>query len=174
MANFNSKTFKPNELTPLTASSQKILKDELLNQTTLCPLCNSPLDKPVLDHQHALKSEVPGVNGACLIRGLLCNNCNAFLGKIENNSRRFTIKDLPAFLRSAAKYLEADNMPFIHSSETWRLREPLSKSEYNTMIRKYCHKTGKSKDYVMRKFKYSKFYNVNLNKLRKFLNPEAI
>lgn len=174
MANFNTRTYKSNELTPLTASSQKILKDELLNQTTLCPLCNSPLDRPVLDHQHATKSEIPGENGACLIRGLLCNNCNAFLGKIENNSKRFTIKDLPAFLRATANYLESDNMPFIHSSETWRLKESLGRAEYNTMIRKYCQITGKSKDYTIKKFKYSKYYNKNLDALRKFLSSETL
>lgn len=166
--NYNTRTFKPRELTPLTQASQNTLKSELLERITICPLCNSPLSKPVLDHQHALKSEIPGVNGACLIRGLLCNNCNAFLGKIENNSKRFAIKNLPDFLRAAANYLEADNMPYIHSSETWRLKEPLKKSEYNAMIRKYCLKTGKSKDFAMKKFKYSKYWNENLKKLRDF------
>ena len=174
MANFSTRTYKANELTALTAKTQTILKNELLYQTTLCPLCNSPLDRPVLDHQHALKSEIPGENGACLIRGLLCNNCNAFLGKIENNSRRFNIKNLPDFLRATANYLEADNMPYIHSSETWRLKEPLGKAEYNAMIKGYCAKTGKSKDYALKKFKYSKYYNKNLKELQKFLSLSNI
>lgn len=166
--NFNTRTFKFQELTPLTQKTQNELKLKLQESVSICPLCNNPLDKPVLDHQHALKSEIPGENGACLVRGLICNNCNAYLGKIENNSKRFSIKNLPDFLRSVANYLESDNLPYIHSSETWRLKEPLAKSEYNAMIRNYCSKTGKSKDYAMRKFKYAKYYNKNLENLRNF------
>lgn len=166
--NYNTRTFKPQELIALTPGSQSELKSKLQMESSICPLCNAPLNKPVLDHQHALKSEVPGVNGACLIRGLLCNNCNAFLGKIENNSRRFGIKNLPDFLRATSNYLESDNLPYIHSSETWRLKESLSKSEYNKLIRNYCIKTGKSKEFAMKKFKYSKYYNKNLEKLRNF------
>lgn len=170
MKNFTTKTFKISELTSLTQSAQNSLKSKLQESTHICPLCNNPLDRPVLDHQHALKSEIPGENGACLVRGLLCNSCNAYLGKLENNSKRFGIKDLPAFLRSAANYLESPNLPYIHSSETWRLKEPLGKAEYNKLIKEYCIKTGKSKDFAMRKFKYSKYYNENLRKLRDFCN----
>ena len=68
-----------------------------------CPLCQRPLHKPVGDHDHS--------NGQ--MRAVLCNGCNAMLGKIENNAARNGLSD-PAKL---ATYLK-NVVPYLHR---WRL-----------------------------------------------------
>ena len=166
MPNYKTKSYDISECTPLTQKTQNILKEELIKESDICPLCGSKLVKPVLDHQHLTSKETIGISGAGLVRGVLCNACNSFLGKVENNSKRFTISKLPEFLRNAANYLEADNLPYIHSSETRRLKEPLKKSEYNRLIKSYCIKFNKTKDFAQKKFKYAKYYNKSLNNLR--------
>lgn len=59
-------------------------------------MCKLPLVKPVLDHDHS--------TGA--VRGVLHNGCNALLGKVENNYKRYGVRDLAAFLYNAAPYLQ--------------------------------------------------------------------
>lgn len=61
-----------------------------------CALCQLPLTKPVLDHNHS--------TGA--VRGTLHNGCNALLGKIENNYKRYGVVNLAAFLAGTASYLQ--------------------------------------------------------------------
>ena len=164
--NYKSKTFSLGDLEALTPKTQNDLKIQLLKESEICPLCQNKIEKPVLDHQHLTKSETLGENGGGLIRAVLCNNCNQMLGKIETNSKRFLIADLPKFLINAAKYLEQDNLPYIHSSETWRLKTPFSKSEYNKLIKQYCQKYNRTKEYATKKFKYNKYLNKNLRILK--------
>lgn len=61
-----------------------------------CALCQLPLTKPVLDHDHA--------TGA--VRGVLHNGCNALLGKLENNYKRYGVVNLAAFSNGVAAYLQ--------------------------------------------------------------------
>lgn len=61
-----------------------------------CALCQLPLTKPVLDHDHS--------TGA--VRGVLHNGCNALLGKVENNYKRYGVVNLAAFLNGTAQYLQ--------------------------------------------------------------------
>jgi hypothetical protein len=51
----------------------------------------------VLDHDHA--------TGA--IRATLHRSCNALLGKIENNYKRYGVASLAAFCNGASAYLQA-------------------------------------------------------------------
>ena len=168
--NYTTKSYKLEELTPLTANSQNRLKLDLLNKSNICPLCENPIEKPVLDHQHMTSKESVGFNGAGLVRGIICNSCNTMLGKIENNSRRFMIKDLIKYLQNTIKYLQQDNLPYIHSSETFRLKTLLKKSIYNKMIKEYILKSGKTKDYALKKYPYNKYLTKNLKKLQDFLS----
>ena len=170
MPNYKTKSYSLDELEPLTQKTQNALKAELIKESGICPLCGEPLVKPVLDHQHLTSKETIGKNGAGLVRGVLCSGCNSLLGKIENNSKRFAIQNLPKYLKNAVKYLEADNLPYIHSSETRRLKEPLKKSVYNRFIKIYCEKYNKTKTYAQRKFKYAKYYNKSLNELRNLVS----
>jgi hypothetical protein len=62
----------------------------LNNQNNLCPICGKSLEltgrDTCVDHCHATNN----------IRGVLCNNCNAGLGKFKDN---------PHFLNNAITYL---------------------------------------------------------------------
>jgi len=69
---------------------------QLVSQGGRCALCQLPITKPVLDHDHT--------TGA--VRGTLHNGCNALLGKIENNHKRYGIVSLPAFTNGVAAYLQ--------------------------------------------------------------------
>ena len=164
--NYKTKSYELNELQILTQKTQTSLKEQLLSKSNICALCECEIAKPVLDHQHMTSKEIIGQNGAGLVRGVLCNNCNQMLGKIESNSKRFQIKDLPKFLKNVSKYLVKDNLPYIHSNETKRLKTPLKKSEYNKMIKEYCILYNKTKEYALKKFKYNKFYNSTLTNLK--------
>ena len=66
-------------------------------QGNRCALCALPLsaEAAVLDHDHA--------TGA--IRAALHRGCNALLGKVENNHRRYGVPNLGAFCAGAASYL---------------------------------------------------------------------
>jgi hypothetical protein len=65
-------------------------------QSNRCAICQLPLTKPVLDHDHS--------TGA--VRGTLHNGCNALLGKVENNYKRYGVVNLAAFLSGTAAYLQ--------------------------------------------------------------------
>lgn len=60
----------------------------LLEQSQgLCAICEQPMERPVVDHDHS--------TGA--FRGILCNSCNTALGGFRDN---------PQILRRAIAYLE--------------------------------------------------------------------
>jgi len=59
----------------------------LIEQSGLCAICLSPLEKPYVDHDHRTKK----------VRGLLCLTCNLGLGHFCES---------PELLRHAASYLE--------------------------------------------------------------------
>lgn len=166
MFSYKTKSFRLDELTPLTQSKAKELKESL---NKICPLCGKMLDSSSpLDHQHMTSKETIGQNGAGLVRAVLCNNCNLYLGKIENNSKRFQIQNLTETLRRIADYLEQDNLPYIHPSETFRLKEKIGKMEYNKLIKILSLKLNKDPKLLTQKYKYPKngFVNKTIEKLR--------
>lgn len=61
-----------------------------------CAICQLPLSKECLDHDH--------ITGA--VRATLHSGCNALLGKIENNHKRYGVTNLAAFLNGVAPYLQ--------------------------------------------------------------------
>jgi len=61
-----------------------------------CAICQLPLSKEVLDHDHS--------TGA--VRATLHAGCNSLLGKVENNYRRYGVQNLAAFLSGVASYLQ--------------------------------------------------------------------
>lgn len=83
----------------LKAKDVKPTREEMLvEQNHICGICKGEVSKEeaVLDHNHT--------TGA--IREVLHRSCNSFLGKIENNYKRFGVKDLQATLSGVANYLE--------------------------------------------------------------------
>lgn len=70
----------------------------LKSQGMTCALCKLPcttLDA-VLDHDH----------GTGAVRASLHRTCNALLGKVENNYKRYGVKNLGAFCAGLAGYLQ--------------------------------------------------------------------
>lgn len=110
-----------------------------------CKICRKEIiDDPKnqhVDHQHCTKSEELGVNGAGLIRGVLCRNCNAMEGKIWNNTKRYGVVDTDnpvksriEWLRNLASYYESNfqnTKKILHPKEK-RLAK-MSKSDYNAL-----------------------------------------
>jgi hypothetical protein len=85
--------------TPYKLKSSEVgtVRERLANgQNNRCAICQLPLTKPVLDHDHA--------TGA--VRATLHNGCNALLGKVENNYKRYGVVNLAAFLSGTAAYLQ--------------------------------------------------------------------
>lgn len=86
-------------LTPykLKVSEVSVIRERLAEeQGGRCAICQLPLSKPVLDHCHH--------TGA--VRATLHNGCNALLGKLENNYKRYGVINVAAFLAGTAAYLQ--------------------------------------------------------------------
>jgi len=104
---------------------EKLLK----KQNGICPLCKKQIIRPSLDHEHRKK-----LGGSGFIRGVLCSDCNAYLGKIENNAKRYSVKlyEIPMFLENVAIYLREEHVQILHPSEKPKKRK-LKKSSYNKL-----------------------------------------
>ena len=118
------------------------LRDKLLKaQNGVCPLCGQPVTKPVLDHQHRYrKTDVIGLNGQGMVRGVLCHSCNQIEGKVNSALKRFlnfeSVADKSAWLEHLIGYYAQGVTEYIHPSE----REPvkhLSKRNFNALKKLY-------------------------------------
>lgn len=78
-----------------------------------CAICKLALKRPCLDHDHS--------TGA--VRGTCCSGCNALLGKIENNYKRYGVTSIAAFCAGVASYLQ------MHSTNITGYLHPTHKSE---------------------------------------------
>lgn len=101
-------------LVKLKTTEIKALRERLSKeQGGICPLCGKPLNEPCLDHQHKLKkTDEPGVDGAGLVRGVLCRDCNALEGRIWNAMSRHlqpkTVAERVEFLKKLVCYYNKD------------------------------------------------------------------
>ncbi len=88
----------PSKVSP---SPRKLLKKDLAatrarlhkKQKGICPICQRPIQSPVLDHDHA--------TGA--VREVLCRNCNRFEGKVLRWANSVPTENI-LLLASLAKY----------------------------------------------------------------------
>lgn len=110
----------------------------LVEQDYKCVICQDDLrqnkSSACLDHQHRIRRSDPiGLNGAGLVRGVLCRGCNRLDGIVIRGAQRCKkSQNLPTILRSLANYLEKPNYPWIHPTEAPR-PEPVSKRQYNKL-----------------------------------------
>lgn len=124
---------------------EKILKE----QNGRCKICGKNIQKQdsgtSLDHQHKTKKENIGEDGAGLIRGVLCRNCNILEGKIWNNTGRYIqpklVQERIEFLEALIEYYKKDNYPLIHPNEEPK-KPHVSKRNYNKLKSLY---NGKKK-----------------------------
>lgn len=159
------KSYNLDQLELLTESKAKALRAELLDKSPFCQLCGEKIDSPVLDHKHMKKTETIGKEGAGLVRGVICSGCNVLLGKIENNYKRYKVKNLSLFLKNASNYIEKDCLPYVYPSETKRLKELLPKSLYNKLIKQISIQENKPINEVKEKIKYNKFMTKKIKTL---------
>jgi hypothetical protein len=97
-----------------TTEIAKTRVDLAVQQGGRCAICKLPLSKEVLDHDHS--------TGA--VRATLHSGCNALLGKVENNYKRYGVVNLAAFLNGVAAYLQrhvTNQTGLLHS--TYRTQE---------------------------------------------------
>ncbi len=130
----DKKVFIQLKMKDISEYRDKISKEQL----GLCAICKDELKEnsgASLDHQHMTLKETHGEQGAGLIRGVLCRDCNVFEGKIWNNSKRYgKFAGLPQFLRHLADYLEKEPYPYIHPSEAPK-HQTVSKRQYNKLVK---------------------------------------
>ena len=103
----------------------------------ICPICKIKREKHefVVDHQHKTKVEVNGVNGAGMIRGIICFKCNATEGKMLSRFKRSGLNgEVPFtdFLRELADYLDQDVTDIIHPTEKPKVKK-LMKRPFNKL-----------------------------------------
>lgn len=93
-----------------------------IKQGGRCGVCGLPmqLGSEVLDHDHS--------TGA--VRGTLHRGCNALLGKIENNHKRYGVTHLAAFTNGVAAYLQ------LHMTNVTGWLHPTHKTDDEKRIRR--------------------------------------
>ena len=109
-----------------TTADVKEVREQLLEEQNNIDKCTGvliPAKQAVLDHDHTTQ----------YVRGVLHRQTNAFVGKLENNYKRFISwwhdGSLSDFLRSVAGYLEAGHDPrFLHPG--WLKK---AKTEFNRL-----------------------------------------
>jgi len=139
-----------NDLKQLKSKDLKALREELYHQQNgICPLCKTKikLEEAVIDHQHKTQKEEIGVNGAGLVRGVLCNRCNSVEGGMINKFKRYGIylQDYTQFLRNLADYLDQEPLPYIHPTEAPKIPK-LGKRNFNKLKKLYKLKYPNRKD----------------------------
>ncbi|WXB47865.1 endonuclease VII [Vibrio phage VB_VaC_TDDLMA] len=132
------------QLQQLKSSEIKQVREDILKeQGGNCAICREEIDESSgasLDHQHMLKRETIGEDGAGLVRGVLCRQCNVMEGKIWNNMGRYIqpedVAERIKWLESLISYYKKDNYNLIHPNE--KPSEPkVSKKNYNKLKRLY-------------------------------------
>ncbi len=151
-----------------------------LEENNICPILKIKLtsEDSVVDHKHRQRKsdEINEENGG-LIRGILNRFANIYIGKIENNYKRYGLHkyiSLPDLLRNIADYIE--NPPLykdklIHPTERYPEKK-LGKREFKKfkdyLINKYPRrKSLENLEYfskIPKKFQtdYNEFKKINL------------
>lgn len=139
------------ELIQLEQKDLKGFREEIYRKNSgICPILKKvvPFEKTVVDHQHKLKSEVSGIDGKGLVRGVIDFRVNSLEGKITNLWKRLGLEkeiELPNLLRNLADYLndnlQKEEIKYIHPAEKIQIPK-ISKSKYNALKKAY-EKSGR-------------------------------
>lgn len=167
----------------------KTLRETILeSQGNKCKICGVSLphgsDVGALDHQHLFKSEELGVNGAGLIRGVLCRDCNALEGKIWNSTHRYgksvatdPVQSRIGWLESLVEYykesINGSGEGILHPKE--RRIPVLQKSEFNRLMKHYKEQPQNYKRDGSLKAppKYTGRWSKTLEQLKKSLEDQS-
>lgn len=103
-------------------------QEQLARQGGCCALCKLPCkdSEAVADHDHHTG----------YLRAVLHRSCNAMLGHIENNSKRYAMKSVAAFLMGAGPYLQRHVTPQVEFLYPLHRTEEEKRVARNTKARK--------------------------------------
>ena len=163
-----------NNLVQLKYSDISIIRKKLLeNQQFKCAICGKNIkdDSSItLDHQHKInKNQSIGENGAGLVRGVLCRDCNSIEGKITNALKRYknmdNTLDKITFLYQLIEYYKKPLTNYIHPTEK-ESEKNISKRQYNKLKKIYNGKAKfpeypKSKKLTVKLKELFNKYNIN-------------
>lgn len=129
-------------------------KKQWEKQGNKCAILDQKIDfkNSCMDHKHSLSSEIVGVNGAGLCRGVILLSVNAVEGKILKVFKRYGVSKLitlPDFLRKLANYIENPPMKdqnYVHPTE--RVFSIIKKREFNKLSKYYKKKYPKRKELI--------------------------
>jgi hypothetical protein len=106
----------------------KTLREDLLTENEICPLCECIILDPVLDHDH--------VEGH--VRGVLCRRCNSLEGILLSRFKRaglMNIISFSKFVQNLSDYINAEPLPYMHPKGN--KPKKLMKSSYNELKKAY-------------------------------------
>lgn len=114
-----------------TSNSVSLIRESLLKKSNICPICNRPINSPVVDHEHKAK-----IKGSGRIRDNICSGCNVFIAKAENNCKRFgiSLEELPTVLKNVSSYFAEQQYNIIHYTDKDK-RPVLSKTLANKILK---------------------------------------
>jgi len=133
--------------------SGSILKEyresKVLELGHVCPICNieRKTEEFVVDHQHKTKSEKNGIDGAGMVRGVICFMCNSTEGRLLAKFKRSGLANditFQYFLRALASYLDQPVTEFIHPNEKSKEKR-LMKRTFNKIKKIHDEKYQKRK-----------------------------
>lgn len=139
------------DLVLLKTSQIKEVRDKLLKeQNSICPICGKVIVDACLDHQHKRrKADMPGSDGAGMVRGVLCRDCNALEGRIWNAMNRCarpeTVNDRIAILSALIKYYKTSGTNLVYPGEM--PRDKIQKSVFNKLNKFWLTKHKKPLEY---------------------------
>jgi hypothetical protein len=130
----------------MTGSDIKRLKDKYVKANIICPIMQVVLtkDTAVVDHKHITRKDITdgktGEDGKGLLRGVIHDQANVFIGKIEKGFVRSGCHKYPLSisdqLRHIADYLEDPPLPqnMIHPNDRVKPQK-LTKRDYKKICK---------------------------------------
>jgi len=114
-----------------TSNSIQLFRESRLKDVSTCPICKRKVDQAVVDHEHKKK-----VKGTGRVRDNICNMCNTFISRVENNCKRHKIDLtlLPEVLLNISEYFSTQQYPIIHYTDKDK-KPKLKKSVVNKVIK---------------------------------------
>jgi len=124
-------------------------ESKALEQQMVCPICEKKrlMQEFVVDHQHKTKAEKNGVNGAGMVRGVICFMCNSTEGRMLSYFKRSGLNshvDFADYLRGLADYLDQPTTHLIHPTEKPKVKK-LLKRPFNKIKKLHDAKFPKRK-----------------------------
>ena len=160
-------TFWYEHIQETTSRSIVYFRESQLKIEKTCPICKRPIKDAVVDHEHRKK-----VKGSGQVRDNICNMCNTFISRTENNCKRHKIdqESLPEVLKNISAYFSSQQYPLIHYTDKDK-RPRLSKTDANKVLKYWVLLYPKKKlPKIPKSGILTKDWEIYLNDLNVYLN----